>query len=856
MRAGGKFLRLGGRQWLLKGVTYGPFAGADSLPPPDQVERDLQQVVALGANTLRLYVPPPPWFLDACASAGLQVLVGWPWPVHTDFLRTRRGAAGIVRAAREVVRSLRGAPAVLGFLVGNEIPAQLVRWMGPDRVQRFLERLIAACRREAPGALFAYASYPCTEYLNPRNADFVVCNIYLEDRKAFAQYLARLQHLAGDRPLVVGEFGLDTRHHGEAKQAEVLAWAWEEVLRAGLAGQVLFGFTDEWFNDGRRLDGEWAFGLTTAGRAARPAATALCSRLPALDRPGQGVQLASLPRFSIIICTYNGSRSLRTALDSVQSLPYADYEVLLIDDGSTDPEVALIAAEYRDVRVFRLAHGGLSKARNFGARQASGSHLVYLDDDGAADGDWLTYLALAFEDEQVGAAGGPNIPPPARTWHEAALAAAPGGPAPVLLNDTEAEHVPGCNLAVTRAAWEEVGGFDERHRTAGDDVDFCWRLLEHGYKIAYHSGAMTWHERRRTVPGYFRQQTGYGWAEAALIAQHPHRFGKLGGARWRGIIYEPTARFAAGGGIIYGGVFGTAPYQFLYTPLRPAWAEIVTSAPWAGLAGLAAVAGAWQPWLLAPAGALLAPAVWLAARTAAAITLPAWPGRRAPGTLAARTLVFLLALFQPWARGAARQLGCLRQRAFPGGPWPAWRPAKWPWLAASDRLSGKVVAEVSFWSQGQGERTQLLQEAVAQLLNSRWPVRLGNVWADWDLEVGRGLWWTTRLITATEYHPRNGRLTRARIQTQATWRTRSAAALTLALVLALIALRSPLGIWALAVTFMLWLALENHHSSIVRRLLQQLQVSGRTIGLHPLSEKPPKKPPTAPTPPVESETET
>jgi hypothetical protein len=53
---------------------------------------------------------------------------------------------------------------------------------------------------------------------------------------AFTRYLARLQLVAGDRPLVVGEFGLDTHRHGETRQAEALGWAWGAVLRAGLAG--------------------------------------------------------------------------------------------------------------------------------------------------------------------------------------------------------------------------------------------------------------------------------------------------------------------------------------------------------------------------------------------------------------------------------------------------------------------------------------------------------------------------------------------------------------------------------------------------------------------------------------------
>lgn len=833
--ASGKFFHRGGEQWLLKGLSYGPFEGPDGLPPLEQVERDLQQLTSLGANTMRIYAPPPRWFLDACALAGVQVLIGWPWPSHTDFLRTRQGARDILETTRAVVRGLRGAPAVLGFVVGNEVPSELVRWMGPARVRRFLERMIDAGRAEAPDALFAYATFPSTEYLHPGNADFLMCNIYLEEPSAFTRYLARLQLMAGDRPLVVGEFGLDTRRHGETRQAEALGWAWQAVLHAGLAGQIVFSFTDEWSNRGRRMDPEWAFGVTDADRRPKEAAVALSRQLPPLRRAGQGVRLRQTPRFSIIICTYNGARTLRAALDSVQSLPYPDYEVILVDDGSSDPQVAAMATEYRDVRFFRVTRGGLSRARNFGARQASGSHLVYLDDDAAAEGDWLTYLALAFADDRVGAAGGPNIPPRPSGWKEAALAAAPGGPAVVMLNDIEAEHVPGCNLAVTRAAWEEVGGFDERHHTAGDDVDFCWRLLEHGYRIVHQPGAMVWHERRRTLRAYFRQQIGYGRAEATLIAQHPHRFGRSGGALWHGIIYEPARHAAtARGAVIYAGVFGTAPYQFLYGRPLSATAEMVRRAPWI-LAGIVLTAGGlWHP-VLATAGALmLAPAVWAAGRVAAATRLAVWPRRHRLSAAAARLLVMALAFTQPVARDLVRRLGCLRQRSFPAGSGRLRLSRRLP-----RRQRGKTVATFALWNDAGKDRCALLAAVLADLEAMRWPVVIGDEWTDWDLEVSRNRWWSVRLVTATEYLSREDRLVRVRLQTRARRATMVIAALSTTVGLLLFALKAVWGAWALAVAFGLWLALENRHAATVTAVRQLVATASTRLGMVAVAEKAP-----------------
>ncbi|MFN0126570.1 MAG: glycosyltransferase [Verrucomicrobiales bacterium] len=828
--AHGKFFRAGGEPWLLKGLAYGPFAGPEGLPAAGQVERDLRQIAGMGCNTLRLYRLPPPWFLDACAAHGLRVLVGWPWPMHTDFLRDRRQAREILSQVRAVVRALGDSPAILGCVVGNEVPAELVRWMGPSRVQRFLERMIDVGRRHAPAALWAYASFPSTECLNPRNADFTLCNIYLEDRTAFTRYLSRQQLLAGDKPLVIGEFGLDTHRHGESRQAEALGWAWGAVVRTGLAGQVIFSFTDEWFNHGRPMESEWAFGVTTAPRRPKEAVTTLTALLPSWRRPGEGVRLHRFPRFSIIICSYNGARSLRHALESVQYLPYPDYEVLLVDDGSTDRAIATLAAEFREVRSFHITHGGLSRARNFGATQATGSILVYLDDDAIAEGDWLTYLALSFEDDRVGAAGGPNIPPLPTSWKQAALACSPGGPAVVMLNDVDAEHVPGCNLAVTRAAWQEVGGFDERHHTAGDDVDFCWRLIDHGYRIAYQPGAMVWHERRSSVRTYLRQQIGYGRAEAALIAQHPHRFDRFGGAQWRGRIYEPGA-LAKAETLIYGGLFGTAPYQFLYAHHPIGIRAFVRSAAWVFLALAIMAAGVWHPAFAWLGSLLILPAITSIGRLAARIPLAPWPGATWASRWAARTLLAAMAFVQPIARGGARLQACLSSRAWPlgrtnfrpliAGPWPGRR---------------KAIAEIACWHEDDKDRTALLANVMRDLAASGATVAPGDEWADWDLESTQSPWWSVRLVTATEYHAPQGRLTRVRLTTRARRSTIALAVVGLLAVAGLFGYDTAVGLWAFAVSFLIWLALENRHGAAATRVLRLVLASARALGWHSVPE--------------------
>ena len=95
----------------------------------------------------------------------------------------------------------------------------------------------------------------------------------------------------------------------------------------------------------------------------------------------------------------------------------------------------------------------------------------------------------------------------------------------MLLSDREAEHIPGCNMAFRREALEEIGGFDPQFRAAGDDVDVCWRLRRtRAGRIGFSPAAVVWHHRRDSVRAYWRQQRGYGAAEALLERKWPEKY--------------------------------------------------------------------------------------------------------------------------------------------------------------------------------------------------------------------------------------------------------------------------------------------------------------------------------------------
>src|SRR5690242_14236834 len=176
----------------------------------------------------------------------------------------------IVRTLREAVRLCPAHPAVLCYAIGNEIPASVVRWSNHQKVAAFLDEIAEVVRQEDPGSLLTYVNYPTTEYLELDFIDFVAFNVYLESKERLAAYLARLQNLAGDRPLLMAEIGLDSRRNGEHSQSDVLAWQIETAFEGGCIGAFVFAWTDEWYRGGCDIE-DWDFGLTRRNRKPKPA---------------------------------------------------------------------------------------------------------------------------------------------------------------------------------------------------------------------------------------------------------------------------------------------------------------------------------------------------------------------------------------------------------------------------------------------------------------------------------------------------------------------------------------------------------------------------------------------------------
>src|SRR5438034_2205795 len=211
---GGKFLLVGQEKIYVRGVTYGTFRpGIDggAFPSPRVVEQDFSQMSLNGVNAVRTYTAPPHWLLEIAHKCNLRVLIGLQGERHYAFLHQKKIVREIRNQVRSGARACAGHPAVLGYLVANEIPASIVRWHGTSAVERFLKQLWDEVKEEDPEGLVSYANYPPTEYLDLSFLDLICFNVFLESQDNYEAYLARLQNLAGNRPLLITEIGLDSR---------------------------------------------------------------------------------------------------------------------------------------------------------------------------------------------------------------------------------------------------------------------------------------------------------------------------------------------------------------------------------------------------------------------------------------------------------------------------------------------------------------------------------------------------------------------------------------------------------------------------------------------------------------------
>ena len=332
-------------------------------------------------------------------------------------------------------------------------------------------------------------------------------------------------------------------------------------------------------------------------------------------------------QISVIIPVYRGGQEFRRCLESVNAFGKLAREIIVVIDGE-DAASAETARAF-GVRVIQMsANAGPAKARNVGARAASGEILYFLDADVALGFQTLNQIQIAFEDRTLDALIG--------SYDDA-----PGAPNFLsqyknLLHHYTHQHARqrattfwGACGAIRRSVFEAVGGFDERYRTPSiEDIELGYRLSHQGYRIELHKQIQVKHLKRWGIRSLLKADFFYRavpWTQ--LIWQHRNfvndlnldttsrlsvmsvylMLGFIFVAPWWNALIVPALGF---GGLLL--ILNASVYRFFWQKRSLGFAIKVV--PWHWLyyaySGIAFLIGTLQYWTQSkPASAFSAPTI-------------------------------------------------------------------------------------------------------------------------------------------------------------------------------------------------------------------------------------------------------
>lgn len=222
------------------------------------------------------------------------------------------------------------------------------------------------------------------------------------------------------------------------------------------------------------------------------------------------------PRISVLLPCFNHGRYIEDALGSVAAQTFQDYEVIVVDDGSTEPETAirLAAVQAQGTTVLRTENRGLPAARNFAARHASGEVFCALDADDRLAPTWFEKgMRLLDERRDLG-----FVSHWLETFGDEHWRWTPEScDLPSLL----ARNTVNGAALVRRGAFEAVGGYDESMRSGCEDWDLWLRLVQQGYRGAIIPEVLFYYRRRAdSMSRMMTADTSYSAPLARLIASH------------------------------------------------------------------------------------------------------------------------------------------------------------------------------------------------------------------------------------------------------------------------------------------------------------------------------------------------
>ncbi len=231
--------------------------------------------------------------------------------------------------------------------------------------------------------------------------------------------------------------------------------------------------------------------------------------------------------FSVIIPVYNRPDELRELLRSLTRQTYANFEVVVVEDGSTvkADEVVATFADLLDIRYFFKENSGQGFTRNVGFEQARGDYFVIFDSDALIPPHYFAEVAQTLTSTWLDAYGGPDAAHPDFTPIQKAISYSmtspftTGGIRGKGKNLGGTYHPRSFNMGLSRKVWETVGGY--KLTRMGEDIEFAIRIIEHGFKTGLIPDAFIYHKRRTNFGQFFRQLRFFGRARINIARYYP-----------------------------------------------------------------------------------------------------------------------------------------------------------------------------------------------------------------------------------------------------------------------------------------------------------------------------------------------
>lgn len=233
-------------------------------------------------------------------------------------------------------------------------------------------------------------------------------------------------------------------------------------------------------------------------------------------------------KYSIVIPVYNRPDEADELLDSLTRQTVADFEVVIVEDGSTLPckDVVDKYSDRLDIKYFVKKNGGPGPARNYGVEHSKGEYVLILDSDCVIPEGYVAAVEAELSSNPCDAFGGPDAAHESFTKVQKAISYSMtsffttggirGGKKKGALDKFYPRSF---NMGMKRSVYLRLHGFEKMR--FGEDIDFSYRIVEGGYSCRLFPEAWVWHKRRTDFEKFFRQVFNSGIARINLEKRHP-----------------------------------------------------------------------------------------------------------------------------------------------------------------------------------------------------------------------------------------------------------------------------------------------------------------------------------------------